>query len=620
MAASGSPAVGALQVSIAAIGPKPKSPILRKLLFPEQFSGAHVASGGFFQTLPDHHRRAQSQSLTYSQFTQQFARSGRQPLCGDAAPGMGRTSGRTAPSIVHVVPIGLSQQPDGTPQTRLLDKISRYIQAQLHPLVVRLSWLPDVDTRQARFFTQRSPSGAEAMLNVFAVMDLLKRKFATAMEAGPVGMFGQKTFVLGISPFAPNARVPQAPVQTVSIAFLPGLQQIAASADSVWPSGPLPGPQNMQLQRWCASIGTHCLVSIASLPIGCSWFRCRLNDGRPPESGGSPVAFCWHLCPVCLRKLLLVLGGTGKPDLVLTRYALLEKSYAQMGATQAVQWVSDRRREATGHAPNPQSSGQYGGHNGHAANLSGQSQAGHSGGDSIRVSDIERRLQQSQGRDVTYGEILQLERAYGINVVPMDVKNFKEKRQVATDKLLQYLEQKRNHPAPGGKVGANSIGQREQAEHLGTHVQNSAPSLDREVTMQLDAACAGNYQWTEQIMHDQTSGSPLQPQHSPLPPHVQEFIARVSSGRGQDLSFGQLQQIATATGYDIMPKEFDSFQDRRRRAFEALKAIVHAPTAEAVAQRQKKTIFVDGSNESIAQAQKESQVCCLVSERNAFDA
>lgn len=208
-------------------------------------------------------------------------------------------------------------------------------------------------------------------------------------------------------------------------------------------------------------------------------------------------------------------------------------------------------------------------------------------------------------------------------MVPMDVKNFKEKRQIATDKLLQYLQQKRSHPPAGG---GSSAGQREKSTGTGSHLGGSARTHDVQnlpaqlfdrggVTTNLGTAggYAGNGQWEQPMAQGQTAHGSLShlQHHSPLPPHVQEFIARVSSGEGQDLSFGQLQQIATATGYDIIPKEFDSFQDRRRRAFEALRAIVHAPTAAAVAQTQKRTIFVDGSNESVARAQKESQVRCL---------
>ena len=125
---------------LAAIGPKPKSPVLRKLLFPEhlvlgqQHVGTTVDEVGFFHRFEAANTRPRS--LTYSQFTQQFARSGSQPLGG--------TDGIRGPSTLHLVPIGLSQQADDTAQSYFLAAAVAHIQAVVYPLHVCLTWQPEL--------------------------------------------------------------------------------------------------------------------------------------------------------------------------------------------------------------------------------------------------------------------------------------------------------------------------------------------------------------------------------------------------------------------------------------------------------------------------------------------
>ena len=51
-----------------------------------------------------------------------------------------------------------------------------------------------------------------------------------------------------------------------------------------------------------------------------------------------------------------------------------------------------------------------------------------------------------------------------------------------------------------------------------------------------------------------------------MAPEIAELVARVVQSGGAELNFGQLQRIAVATGFDIMPKEYTSFQDRKLQA------------------------------------------------------
>jgi len=299
---------------------------------------------------------------TYTQFTQIFAREGSQPLVG---------------ALVTVVPIGLAPQPTDTEQSRLLSLVVEYLSALLHPIRVQLLWSQDLGPRNMKYMLMPNRQSGLS-LNVFSVVDLLQRRFGAASTTDT---FGERRFTVALSPY-PFQRVPQQGPQPTSVVHLAELLKLVQA------QGPTSASANA-LQRWCATIGNHCLMTVVGLRTECTWFHCRLN----PYEVAKAAPFCWHLCPVCLRKLSLVLGMTGKTELLLKRYSLLANSYKHLQASRAAQWVADRVAEATGEA------------------ISGHTQQSHggcvdNGGSKASVEVLIQRLVRSNGRDVTYGELL----------------------------------------------------------------------------------------------------------------------------------------------------------------------------------------------------------------------
>ena len=335
------------KAAIAAIGPKPKLSALRKVFFPEQFvdvgRAQHArlstadADQAFFVPPPFHVTRP---SETYSQFTQTFARSYRQPLFSTE-----RVCGPVA--TVHIVPIGITPQQPGCAQQIVLRAIQNYVSAILHPLQVNTAWLKELDAHNARFMIQ------QGRLNVYNVMDLVERKFGLGNAAGTDN---NKTWVICLSPI-PLSRPDAASTAHLTVVELPKWTEIirgvsstpASTSTSASPSDDqIPEPALSHLQQWVATLGQRSLQWLVGLTNDCTWFRCRLNPPTLLQTCSAPVAFCWHLCPVCLRKFGLAMGITGRADAFVRRYALLKECYSRMRATNAACWVADRVAEITG--------------------------------------------------------------------------------------------------------------------------------------------------------------------------------------------------------------------------------------------------------------------------------
>jgi hypothetical protein len=360
--------------AVAAIGPKPKSAVLRKLLFPDEFAS-------FFTAVAPEARAAVPgpASLTYTQFTQAFAQRGQQPLCagdavaapGSGAVGFGRGDGGSKTAVLHVVPVGLSPQPSESPQSIVLGALVGYVRALLHPLAVRLSWQRDLDPQRIRLMLRAGPRGPA--LHAHATADVLRRQFGGGGGRASTGAspFGAKVLVLGVSPYSLDTTVGAGTGGAdVSIADVEGLHEVPITTASSAPlSSSSPTPQTQpssvraplspalqdQLQRWCARLGQHCLVAVAGLTAGCTWFHCRLNphglvqwrealsqqqqqQQQQQQTQKTPPSFCWHLCPVCLRKLMLVLG-TGTSEPAIQRCVLAPTLCSRFAAAILLLWL-----------------------------------------------------------------------------------------------------------------------------------------------------------------------------------------------------------------------------------------------------------------------------------------
>jgi len=190
----------------------------------------------------------------------------------------------------------------------------------------------------------------------------------------------------------------------------------------------------------------------------------------------------------------------------------------------------------------------------------------------------------------------QLQRHFQLQIVPNDVKNFKQRRQIAAANMLDFLSSSNRHHGSAPKESTNPLhGASFSSDHQHLQQDLQVPPVNGN----LDFANAG-------VVSTISTNDNQRPNQLPL--DVERFLEQARQGNADNLSFGQLQRIAQATGFNIMPKEFDSFQHRRLQAIAALKKILFEESTQSITAP---TPIVDGSDASIVMAQQQSQVVAI---------